>query len=157
MVREDARWLGLVPGERRLFLGVALLLGLPGAELDAVLGHELGHYAHHDTRLGHVVAALCDRLAHTVGTLRERAAREEAEERAEFAAKAARRRAEGRPPPLKRGRTRGPDHYLALVFTAYAKLCLRLTEAVSRRQEYAADLVAARIAGPATTAAALRR
>ncbi|MEU1660489.1 M48 family metalloprotease [Streptomyces griseofuscus] len=157
MVREDARWLGLVPGERRLFLGVALLLGLPGAELDAVLGHELGHYAHHDTRLGHVVAALRGRLAHTVGALRERAAREEAEERAEFAAKTARRRAEGRPPPLRRGGTRGPDHYLALVFTAYAKLCLRLTEAVSRRQEYAADLVAARIAGPATTAAALRR
>ncbi|CAL2065908.1 Peptidase [Streptomyces murinus] len=157
MVREDARWLGLVPGERRLFLGVALLLGLPEAELDAVLGHELGHYAHHDTRLGHVVAALRGRLAHTVGTLRERAAREEAKERAEFAAKAARRRAEGRPPPLKRGGTQGPDHYLALVFTAYAKLCLRLTEAVSRRQEYAADLVAAQIAGPATTAAALRR
>ncbi|MFY4718953.1 M48 family metalloprotease [Streptomyces sp. LaBMicrA B280] len=157
MVREDARWLGLVPGERRLFLGVALLLGLPEAELSAVLGHELGHYAHHDTRLGHLVAALRGRLAHTVGTLTERAAREEAQERAEFAAKAARRRAEGRPPPLKRGRTRGPDHYLTLVFTAYTRLCLRLTEAVSRRQEYAADLVAAEIAGPATTAAALRR
>ncbi|MGW3266837.1 M48 family metalloprotease [Streptomyces sp. NPDC001056] len=157
MVQEDARMLGLVPGERRLFLGVALLLGLPEAELDAVLGHELGHYAHHDTRLGNLVAALRGRLAHTVGTLKERAAREEAEEKAEFAAKAARRRAEGRPPPLKRARTRGPDHYLALVFTAYAKLCLRLTEAVSRRQEYAADLVAARIAGPGTTADALRR
>ncbi|OIK24119.1 M48 family metalloprotease [Streptomyces malaysiense] len=157
MVQEDARWLGLVAGERRLFLGVALLLGLPEAELDAVLGHELGHYAHHDTRLGNLVAALRGRLAHTVGTLKERAAREEAEERAEFAARAARRRAEGRPPPLKRGPTRGPDHYLALVFTAYTKLCLRLTEAVSRRQEYAADLVAARIAGPATTADALRR
>ncbi|MFH8340122.1 M48 family metalloprotease [Streptomyces sp. AM6-12] len=157
MVREDARWLGLIPGERRLFLGVALLLGLPEAELDAVLGHELGHYAHQDTRLGNLVAALRGRLAHTVATLEERAAREAAEERAEFAAKAARRRAEGRPPPLKRAGTRGPDHYLALVFTAYTKLCLRLTEAVSRRQEYAADLVAARIAGPAATAAALRR
>ncbi|MYU64145.1 M48 family metalloprotease, partial [Streptomyces sp. SID69] len=78
MVREDARWLGLVPGERRLFLGVALLLGLPEAELAAVLGHELGHYAHHDTRLGTLVAALRGRLAHTTGTLRERAAREEA-------------------------------------------------------------------------------
>ncbi|WKE71274.1 M48 family metalloprotease [Streptomyces sp. WP-1] len=157
MVREDARWLGLVPGERRLFLGVALLLGLPEAELDAVLGHELGHHAHHDTRLSPLMAALRGRLAHTVGTLEERAAREEAEERAEFAAKAARRRAEGRPPPLKRGGTRGPDHYLALLFTAYTKLCLRLTEAVGRREEYAADLVAARIAGPAVTAAALRR
>ncbi|MER8056799.1 MULTISPECIES: M48 family metalloprotease [unclassified Streptomyces] len=157
MVREDARWLGLVPGERRLFLGVALLLGLPEAELAAVLGHELGHYAHHDTRLGTLVAALRGRLAHTTGTLTERAAREEAEERAEFAARSARRRAQGRPPPLKRGRTRGPDHYLAYVFTAYTKLCLRLTEAVGRRQEYAADLVAARIAGPATAAAALRR
>ncbi|MER5790680.1 M48 family metalloprotease [Streptomyces sp. NPDC001980] len=157
MVREDARWLGLVAGERRLFLGVALLIGLPDDELDAVLGHELGHYAHDDTRLGGLLWALHGRVLHTVHTLRQRAAREEAEEQARAAARAARRRAAGKPPPVKRKPTRGPDHYLALVFSAYAMLCLRLTEAVSRRQEYAADLVAARIAGRDTTAAALRR
>ncbi|MFD4508759.1 M48 family metalloprotease [Streptomyces sp. NPDC058457] len=157
MVREDARWLGLVAGERRLFLGVALLIGLPDDELDAVLAHELGHYAHDDTRLGGLLWALHGRLLHTTHTLRQRAAREEAEEKARAAARAARRRAAGKPPPVKREPTRGPDHYLALVFSAYARLCLRLTEAVSRRQEYAADLVAARIAGRDTTAAALRR
>ncbi|MER7187017.1 M48 family metalloprotease [Streptomyces hyaluromycini] len=157
MVREDARWLGLIAGERRLFLGVALLIGLPDEELDAVLAHELGHYAHDDTRLGGLLWALHGRLLHTAHTLRQRAAREEAEERARAAARAARRRAAGKPPPVKREPTRGPDHYLALVFSAYARLCLRLTKAVSRRQEYAADLVAARIAGRDTTAAALRR
>jgi Zn-dependent protease with chaperone function len=157
MVQEDARWLGLVAGERRLFLGVALLIGLPEDELDAVLAHELGHYAHDDTRLACLLWALRSRLLHTVRTLEHRAAREEAEQQEAFAARAARRRAAGKPPPVKREPTRGPDHYLALVFSAYARLCLRLTEAVSRREEYAADLVAARIAGRDTTAAALRR
>ncbi|MEW1779475.1 M48 family metalloprotease [Streptomyces sp. NPDC086777] len=157
MVREDARWLGLVAGERRLFLGVALLIGLPQDELDAVLGHELGHYAHDDTRLGGLLWALHGRLQHTVHTLRRRAARDEAEAKARTARRAARRRAAGRPPAVQRKPTPGPDHYLALVFCAYARLCLRLTEAVSRRQEYAADLVAARVAGRDTTAAALRR
>ncbi|MEU9475354.1 M48 family metallopeptidase [Streptomyces sp. NPDC048191] len=157
MVQEDARWLGLVAGERRLFLGVALLIGLPEDELDAVLAHELGHYAHHDTRLGGgLLWALHSRLLNTVHTLRHRAAAEEAGQKATFEARAARRRVAGAP-PVKREPTRGPDHYLALVFSAYARLCLRLTEAVSRRQEYAADLVAARIAGRDTTAAALRR
>ncbi|MBW8798279.1 MAG: M48 family metalloprotease [Streptomyces sp.] len=157
MVREDARWLGLVAGERRLFLGAALLIGLPQDELHAVLGHELGHYASDDTRLGGLLWALHGRLLHITHTLRQRAAREEAEEKARTAARAARRRAAGKPAPLKREPTRGPDHYLALVFSAYARWCLRLTETVSRRQEYAADLVAAQVAGPGTTAAALRR
>ncbi|MEV6115760.1 M48 family metallopeptidase [Streptomyces sp. NPDC052109] len=157
MVCEDARWLGLVAGERRLFLGVALLIGLPEDELDAVLAHELGHYVHDDTRLGGLLWALRSRLQDTVLTLQNRAAAEEAEQKAASAARAARRRAAGKPPPVKREPTRGPDHYLAIVFSAYARMCLRLTEAVSRRQEYAADLVAARIAGPRTTAAALRR
>ncbi|MEU9247618.1 M48 family metalloprotease, partial [Streptomyces sp. NPDC048385] len=94
---------------------------------------------------------------HTAHSLRQRAAREEAEGMARAAARAARRRAAGKPPPLKREPTRGPDHYLAHVFWAYARLGLRLTEAVSRRQEYAADLVAARVAGRDTTVAALRR
>ncbi|MEU9985917.1 M48 family metallopeptidase [Streptomyces sp. NPDC048045] len=157
MVQEDARWLGLIAGERRLFLGTALLIGLPEDELDAVLAHELGHYAHDDTRLGSLLWALRGRLLNTVLTLQQRAARQEAEEKAAFAARAARRRSAGKSPPPKREPTRGPDHYLAVVFSAYARLCLRLTEAVSRRQEYAADLTAARVAGRDTTAAALRR
>lgn len=62
----------------------------------------------------------------------------------------------GKPAPVGGG-TRGPDHYLAKVYAAYAKLGLRCTEGVSRRQEYAADLVAVRVAGRDSTAAALRR
>ncbi|MEU9244046.1 M48 family metallopeptidase, partial [Streptomyces sp. NPDC048385] len=88
MVREDARWLGLIAGERRLYLGATLLIGLPEDELHAVLGHELGHYAHDDTRLGGLLWALHGRLLHTAHTLRQRAAREEAEGKARAAARA---------------------------------------------------------------------
>ncbi|TWV36717.1 M48 family metalloprotease [Streptomyces misionensis] len=55
------------------------------------------------------------------------------------------------------GAARGPGHRPAVVLTAYAGLWPRLTEAVGRRQEYAADRVAARIAGRDSTVDALRR
>ena len=54
-VMEDARLLGLVGGTRRLVLGVPLLQGLTVGQLRSVLAHELGHYAHDDTRLSVVV------------------------------------------------------------------------------------------------------
>lgn len=48
-VSEDARLLGLLPGRRRLLLGVPLVLGLDVSGLRAVLAHELGHYSHRHT------------------------------------------------------------------------------------------------------------
>jgi Zn-dependent protease with chaperone function len=54
-VHEDSRLLGLLPGKRRMFLGVPLLIGLTPAQLDAVLAHELGHYSHQDTRLAGLI------------------------------------------------------------------------------------------------------
>lgn len=54
-VMEDARFLGLVGGTRRMELGVPLLHGLSVAQLRSVLAHELGHYSHDDTRLSVVV------------------------------------------------------------------------------------------------------
>ncbi|MBT0993965.1 M48 family metallopeptidase [Cellulomonas sp. DKR-3] len=51
-VSEDARMLGLVPGTRRLYVGLPLLQALDVAQLRSVLAHELGHYSHGHTRLG---------------------------------------------------------------------------------------------------------
>ncbi|MCW2864489.1 MAG: hypothetical protein JWP48_6197 [Actinoallomurus sp.] len=51
-VSEDARLLGLIPGRRRMYVGVPLMLTLDAGELRAVLCHELGHYGGSHTRLG---------------------------------------------------------------------------------------------------------
>lgn len=51
-VSEEARLLGLLPGPRRLYLGIPLLMGLDVAQLRSVLAHELGHYSRSHTRLG---------------------------------------------------------------------------------------------------------
>ncbi|MCP2335584.1 M48 family metallopeptidase [Actinomadura rupiterrae] len=50
---------------------------------------------------------------------------------------------------------KGLDLFLARIVGLYLRLCLRVTAAVSRAQERAADASAARVAGPETTAAAL--
>lgn len=50
-VSEDTRWMGLVSGTRRLYLGVPLLLGLDVSQMRSVLAHELGHYSRSHTRL----------------------------------------------------------------------------------------------------------
>ena len=50
-VTDNTRLLGLLPGHRCLYLGVPLLAGLSLAELRALLGHELGHFAGRHTRL----------------------------------------------------------------------------------------------------------
>ncbi len=50
-VYEEARLLGLVPGERTLLIGTPLVQGLDVAQLRSVLAHELGHYSGSHTRL----------------------------------------------------------------------------------------------------------
>ncbi|MEU6226982.1 M48 family metallopeptidase [Streptomyces sp. NPDC047042] len=123
-VGEDARLLGLLPGPRRLYLGVPLMQGLTEAQLRAVIAHELGHYAGSDTRLAALTLRGRVQLQRTIANFEERA-----------------------------GIT---YRVLARVYTAYAELYLRTTLADSRRQEYAADASAARIAGRDATASALR-
>lgn len=129
-VGEDARMLGLRRGTRRLYVGMPLLIGLSPEELRAVLCHEFGHYARGHTRLGAITyrgaAALADA---------RRALAETARGNALVAAYG------GLP---------------VLVINGYGRLYDRLSLAVRRRQELAADAAAARIAGAATTAAALR-
>lgn len=157
-VREDTKLLGLIPGKRHLYLGVPLLLGLTEAELDSVLAHEFGHYSNQDVRLAGVTVAGRSALGHTIGTLHERADRLAAREAAQLEAKAAKRLAEGKPATGEAtGGTGGVERALAGLFTGYAKLYFKVSESVSRRQEYAADLAAARIAGRDATASALRR
>lgn len=53
-VSEDTRFLGLVGGRRRLYLGVPLLQGLTVGQVRSVLAHELGHYSSAHTRLAPV-------------------------------------------------------------------------------------------------------
>lgn len=53
-VVEETRWLGLIPVTRRMYLGIPLLLTLPPEHLEAVICHELGHYARGHTRVGAV-------------------------------------------------------------------------------------------------------
>ncbi|MEU6243690.1 M48 family metalloprotease [Streptomyces sp. NPDC047024] len=54
-VSEQSRLLGLLPGRRRMFVGLPLLAGLTGPRLRALLAHEFGHFGHLDTRLCGVV------------------------------------------------------------------------------------------------------
>ncbi|MFC6596171.1 M48 family metallopeptidase [Kitasatospora paranensis] len=155
-VREETRLLGLVPGPRHLVIGAPLLLGLSEGELDSVLAHEFGHYSNRDVRLAGVSVAGRTALLHTIGTLHRRADAHRAGAAAEIAAKDAKRLAKGKQASGEEAGG-GVDRVLAGLFTQYAKLYFRVSEAVSRRQEYAADRAAATIAGRDATAAALRR
>ncbi|QKW17679.1 M48 family metalloprotease [Kitasatospora sp. NA04385] len=65
-VAEHGRLLGLLPGRRRMSLGLPLLTGLTVPQLRAVLAHEFGHFAHGDTRLGGLTMRGRAALVHTV-------------------------------------------------------------------------------------------
>jgi len=65
-VAEHSRLLGLLPGRRRMYLGLPLLAGLTVPQLRAVLAHEFGHYANLDTRLGSVTMRGRTAVVHTV-------------------------------------------------------------------------------------------
>ncbi|MEV0037310.1 M48 family metallopeptidase [Streptomyces sp. NPDC050804] len=156
-VSEDSRFLGLVGGRRRLFLGLPLMAGLTEAQLRAVLAHELGHYSNADTRLAAITVRGRFQVLRTVAHFEERAGRTAAKERARQEKKAAKALAKGK--KAKEVDTWGAGvtyRTMARLYTAYAKLYVRATESGSRRQELAADLAAARIAGRDATASALR-
>ncbi|WP_042403537.1 M48 family metallopeptidase [Streptacidiphilus carbonis] len=121
-VSENPRFLGLVPGHRRMLIGIPLLIGLTEPQLDAVLAHELGHYSNKDTRL----AGITVRGRQSLITVVQHA------------------RSSGRA-------------ITANLFAGYAKLYIRVSESVGRRQELSADLAAARIAGRDHAADALRQ
>ena len=125
-VWENTRLLGLVPGRRQMMVGVPLLMAQTPAQLDAVLAHELGHYGNRDTQVGGLVGRTRQGVLSALRT----AGRE------------------------GRFELPGAGLFVAL-FSGYAKVVLRVTQEASRAQEFAADRVAAEIAGPANVIAAL--
>ncbi|MGW4702584.1 M48 family metallopeptidase [Streptomyces sp. NPDC004285] len=156
-VTEDARLLGLRGGTRRLYLGLPLVAGLSEARLRAVLAHELGHYAHSDTRLSGITERSRLHVARTVGRFEERSGLKIAKERARQERRSARRVARGR--TAREVDTTGVGfsyRAMARIYSAYGRFCMRATQSGSRRQEIAADLAAARVAGRDATASALR-
>lgn len=118
-------------GSRRVLgIGLPLLCGLDMQELRSVLGHEFGHFCGGDTRLGPWV-------------YRGRRAMITAAENLSAVA-----------------RVLGPAGLvfkaLAVPFAAFASGYLRFTQGLSRRQELAADKVAAKLSGSAPSISALR-
>lgn len=156
-VSEDARLLGLRAGPRHLYLGIPLAQGLTEAQLRAVLAHELGHYSHADTRLTAITARGRARVLRTIGHFEERADRTAGRERARLEKKNARAAAKGK--KTKEIDTAGAGityRAMAWIYTCYARLYIRATLTDARRQEYAADAAAARIAGRDATSSVLR-
>ncbi|AJF66982.1 M48 family metallopeptidase [Streptomyces vietnamensis] len=156
-VTEDARLLGLLGGVRRLYLGLPLMAGLDEAGLRAVLAHELGHYVNSDTRLAAIGARGRVQVGRIVELFRAKADAKVEKERARQERKSEKRVARGR--KAKEIDTTGAGvtyRTMAKIYTAYGRLYLRSTLSGARRQELAADLAAARIAGRDATARALR-
>ncbi|MEU9053080.1 M48 family metallopeptidase [Streptomyces sp. NPDC048384] len=71
-VAEDATFLGLKPGRRRMYIGLPLMAGLSEPQLRAVLAHEFGHYTNHDTRLSAITLRGRLQVLRTVASLHER-------------------------------------------------------------------------------------
>ncbi|MFD0381717.1 M48 family metallopeptidase [Streptomyces stramineus] len=155
-VSEDARLLGLLPGRRRLYLGVPLLTGLNEPQLHSVIAHELGHYGNADTRLAGITRRGRDCVLRTVAAFQEQERKrigKEASRQEKADAKRLRKGKQAR--GVDTGRTGLRYRLMAKPFQAYALFYLRASSGVGR-QELAADRMAVRVAGRDATASALR-
>src|SRR5678815_3212596 len=115
-------------GSRRVMgLGLPLLQVLTTSQLEAVLAHEFGHYHGGDTRLGPLVYRTRSAIGRTLQSL-----------------------------------ATDPKEGFSLMsliqapFRWYGTMYLRVTLAISRAQEYAADRLAARVSGSAALIEGLR-
>jgi Zn-dependent protease with chaperone function len=156
-VSEEPRLLGLLPGPRRLYLGVPLLTGLSEAQLRGVLAHEYGHFTSGDTRLAALVVRGRVQIGRVIDQFHASADGKAAAERARQEEASAKRVAKGK--TAREINTRGAGatyRMMAAIYTLYAKLYLRASQSTARAQEFEADLAAARVAGRDATASALR-
>ncbi|MFI0909879.1 M48 family metalloprotease [Streptomyces abikoensis] len=156
-VSEDTRLLGLLPGPRRLYIGVPLLTGLTEPQFHAVLAHELAHYCNTDTRLAGLTHRGRDSVLRTSDAFQEQERKRLDRKRArreKAAAKAVAKGREGK--EVNTGRAGFTYRIAAKPFLAYARFYLRATHSAARAQELAADRTAARVAGRDATASALR-
>jgi Zn-dependent protease with chaperone function len=118
-------------GRRRrrvMIVGLPLLHILSARGLRSVMAHEFGHYAGGDTRLGPWIYRTRETIGRTIGHLSDADGGESFSQR-----------------------------LVRLPFLWYGKAFLRVTSAISRRQEFAADGLACRHAGRDVHVAALRR
>ncbi|WP_399924859.1 M48 family metalloprotease [Streptomyces kanamyceticus] len=122
---------------RCLYVGVPLLLALDADELRAVLAHELGHYARHDSWFSALVYRGAAKLRDIDGGL-SRSALPMTDVR------------------LANALLKGYACVLRGFFGGFAYLYAGVTSPVLRRQEYAADDFAAQVVSPAVVARALR-
>jgi heat shock protein HtpX len=119
---------GLGRGRRRvLIIGLPLLHVVSERGFRGVLAHEFGHYAGGDTRLGPWIWRTRDTIGRTIAQL-----------------------SDDEDDSLSRRAVRLP-------FIWYGNAFLRITNAISRRQEFAADAAAAREVGRDAHVEALRR
>jgi heat shock protein HtpX len=113
---------------RVLILGIPLLHILSERELRGVLAHEFGHYSGGDTRLGPWIHRTRDTIIRTVQQLSD-----------------------------GDGDESWSQKLVRQPFIWYGNAFLRITAAISRRQEFAADACAVRSVGRAAHVSALER
>lgn len=117
-----------IGGRRIMVLGLALLRALDINEFRAVLAHEFGHFCRGDTRLGSWVYRTRANIERTLQRLR------------------------------KQGKVlHGYESIVQAPFVFYGNLFLRITQAISRHQEYVADGLAAASSGSDVLASGLRK
>lgn len=136
LVLEVMAWVGerggfMGFGRRRIVgVGLALLESLTVNEFKAVLAHEYAHFRRGDTRLGPLIGRTRNTIARTIQNL-----------------------------PALSGLGKTAATVSSLVqrpFILYGNWYMRITQAISRRQEFLADELAAESAGRETAASALR-
>jgi Zn-dependent protease with chaperone function len=115
-------------GRRIMFVGVPLLHVLSERGMRGVIAHEFGHYAGGDTRLGPWIFRTYDGIARTIDQLTD-----------------------------GNGDEGWTQKAVRLPFIWYGRAFMRITAAIKRRQEFAADRMAADSAGRDTYVEALRR
>lgn len=134
-VSERGGWMGF--GSKRVMgIGLPLLEALTVSEFRAVLGHEFAHYCGGDTRLGHFIYKTRRGVGRTIQNLAQ------AQDKA------------------------GSDNWLATLFgifglvraplSWFGRFFLVVSQAVSRRQEFAADARSAKAFGREAMVGALR-